>query len=68
MPVGLTRGLAWIDQERQAKRVLLLDKSRIPRFYKMTLEERVEAVRSRGIVSDDDYQALSTGDAPWLRP
>ncbi len=28
----------------------------------MTLEERVEAVRSRGIVSEADYQALTTGD------
>lgn len=39
-----------------------LDKSRIPRFYKMTLEQRVEAVRARGIVGESDYRALATGD------
>ena len=37
------------------------DTSRIPNFYKLSVDERVEAVRQRGLLSDDDFQALSSG-------
>ncbi|NNF17652.1 MAG: hydroxymethylglutaryl-CoA reductase, degradative [Gammaproteobacteria bacterium] len=39
-----------------------MDKSRIPRFYKMSVDERVEAVRTRGIVNADDHRALASGE------
>ncbi|MEM7083285.1 MAG: hydroxymethylglutaryl-CoA reductase, degradative [Pseudomonadota bacterium] len=39
-----------------------MDKSRIPRFYKMSMKERVEAVRDRGIIDESDYRALSSGE------
>lgn len=39
-----------------------MDKSRIPRFYKMSVDERVEAVRKRGILNADDYRALANGE------
>src|SRR5690625_5984739 len=35
--------------------------SRIPRFYKMTVPERVRTVRDRGLLSCDDYRSLKSG-------
>lgn len=35
--------------------------SRIPRFYKMTVPERVRTVRDRGLLSPDDYRILKSG-------
>jgi hydroxymethylglutaryl-CoA reductase len=37
------------------------DKSRIPEFYKLSVNERVETVRQRGLLNEDDFQALSSG-------
>ena len=39
-----------------------MDRSRIPHFYKMSVDERVRAVRERGLVDDNDFKALSSGD------
>ena len=39
-----------------------MDRSRIPHFYKMSVDERVQAVHERGLLSDSDYQALVTGE------
>jgi len=39
-----------------------VDRSRIPHFYKMSVDERVQAVHERGLLSDSDYQALVSGD------
>ncbi|MEE9136913.1 MAG: hydroxymethylglutaryl-CoA reductase, degradative [Gammaproteobacteria bacterium] len=39
-----------------------MDRSRIPHFYKMSIDERVRAVRERGLLTDSDYQSLVTGD------
>jgi len=39
-----------------------VDRSRIPLFYKMSIDERVEAVRERGLLSESDYQALISGE------
>ena len=36
--------------------------SRIPRFYKMSVPERVRAVRDLGVLNRDDYRSLSSGD------
>ena len=38
-----------------------MKKSRIPKFYKMTVDERVDAVKQRGLLNEEDYQALSSG-------
>ena len=38
-----------------------MDRSRIPHFYKMSVDERVRAVKERGLVSDNDYQSLMSG-------
>ena len=38
-----------------------MDRSRIPNFYKMSIDERVRAVRERGLLTDSDYQSLVTG-------
>jgi hydroxymethylglutaryl-CoA reductase len=38
-----------------------MERSRIPRFYKMTVPERVRTVRDRGLVSPDDYKDLQSG-------
>ncbi len=35
--------------------------SRIPRFYQLTVEERLRELRDRGILSGDNYDSLSTG-------
>ncbi|MFT4592216.1 MAG: hydroxymethylglutaryl-CoA reductase, partial [Gammaproteobacteria bacterium] len=39
-----------------------MDRSRIPDFYKMSIDERVRAVREKGLVSEEDFIALSSGD------
>lgn len=39
-----------------------MDRSRIPDFYKMSVDERVQAVRERGLLSDTDYQTLLSGE------
>ncbi len=36
--------------------------SRIPHFYKMSVAERVRAVRDLGVLSREDYRALTSGD------
>ncbi len=35
--------------------------SRIPRFYKMSVQERVRAVHQHGLLSHDDYSSLVSG-------
>ena len=37
------------------------DKSRIPNFYKLTVPERVAAVKSKGWLCDQDFAALNEG-------
>src|SRR5690606_39169834 len=37
------------------------DRSRIPEFYKLSIEERVRAVHERGLLNVSDFRALSTG-------
>ncbi|MDP7094219.1 MAG: hydroxymethylglutaryl-CoA reductase, partial [Gammaproteobacteria bacterium] len=39
-----------------------MDRSRIPHFYKMSVDERVRAVRERGLLNDSDYQSLVSGE------
>lgn len=39
-----------------------MERSRIPRFYKLSLNERVRAVRERGLLTDEDYRQLATGE------
>lgn len=39
-----------------------MERSRIPSFYKMTLEERVRAVRDRGLLSEEDCRLLASGE------
>jgi hydroxymethylglutaryl-CoA reductase len=38
-----------------------MERSRIPHFYKMTVNERVRTVRDRGLVCLEDYQTLQSG-------
>ncbi len=38
-----------------------MERSRIPRFYKMTVPERVRTVRDRGLLSPEDYRELQSG-------
>lgn len=38
-----------------------MDRSRIPNFYKLSVPERVSVMRDRGLLSDEDYVALSSG-------
>ncbi len=40
-----------------------MTRSRIPHFYKMSVSERVRAVRDRGLLSDTDFDLLSAGQA-----
>ncbi|MEQ1802005.1 MAG: hydroxymethylglutaryl-CoA reductase, degradative [Gammaproteobacteria bacterium] len=40
-----------------------MTRSRIPHFYKMSVAERVRAVRDRGLLSDTDFDMLSAGQA-----
>ena len=37
------------------------ERSRIPRFYKLSVEERVQAVHERGLIGSSDFRALRTG-------
>jgi len=37
--------------------------SRIPHFYKMSIDERVRAVHERGMLSDQDFDSLVSGEA-----
>jgi len=37
--------------------------SRIPHFYKMTVDERVRAVHERGMLTDQDFENLLSGEA-----
>ena len=37
--------------------------SRIPHFYKMSIDERVRAVHERGMLSDRDFDSLVSGEA-----
>ena len=39
-----------------------MERSRIPSFYKMSIEERIRAVRERGLLTDSDYQSLVNGE------
>lgn len=36
--------------------------SRIPHFYKMTIDERVRAVHDRGLLTDRDFESLVSGE------
>ena len=36
--------------------------SRIPSFFKMDVESRIEALRDRGLLADEDLRALASGD------
>lgn len=36
--------------------------SRIPNFFKMSITERIAALRSKGLLSEEDIRSLSTGD------
>ncbi|HEX7046668.1 MAG TPA: hydroxymethylglutaryl-CoA reductase, degradative [Gammaproteobacteria bacterium] len=38
-----------------------MDRSRIPSFYKLSVPERVRIMRERGLLSNEDYLALSSG-------
>ena len=38
-----------------------MDQSRLPGFYKLSVPERVNLVRERGLLSREDFQVLSTG-------
>ncbi len=38
-------------------------RSRIPRFYKMSIDERVRAVHERGLLTDSDFESLISGEA-----
>jgi hydroxymethylglutaryl-CoA reductase len=38
-------------------------RSRIPHFYKMTIDERVRAVHERGLLTDSDFENLISGEA-----
>lgn len=40
-----------------------MNRSRIPRFYRMTVAERVRAVHERGLLNDQDFDRLSSGKA-----
>lgn len=35
--------------------------SRIPRFYQLSVEERLRELRDRGVLNERDYESLSTG-------
>ena len=37
------------------------DRSRIPEFYRLSVEERVRAVHERGLLTASDFRALATG-------
>ena len=37
------------------------DHSRIPEFYRLSVEERVRVVHERGLLTGSDFRALATG-------
>jgi hydroxymethylglutaryl-CoA reductase len=39
-----------------------MDRSRIPEFYKLSVADRVRLMRERGWLTEDDYQALVSGE------
>ncbi|MFK8016689.1 MAG: hydroxymethylglutaryl-CoA reductase, degradative [Gammaproteobacteria bacterium] len=38
-----------------------MSRSRFPKFYAMSVEERVSAIRERGLINEDDFHALTRG-------
>lgn len=40
-----------------------MDRSRIPSFYKLSVAERVRVMRERGLLTREDYEALSNGSS-----
>jgi len=38
--------------------VKIIDKSRFPNFYELSIEDRVQAVFDRGLISKEDYDSL----------
>ncbi|MHB1766077.1 MAG: hydroxymethylglutaryl-CoA reductase, degradative [Gammaproteobacteria bacterium] len=38
-----------------------MNRARIPNFYKLSVSERVRLIHERGLLSEDDYQALAAG-------
>ena len=55
------RGVALPALSTPVLQVPGVTRSRIPHFYKMSVAERVRAVRDRGLLSDDDFDRLSSG-------
>ena len=58
------------DRSITEKRDIQLDKSRIPKFYKQSVENRLKVLNEKGIINTEDYltladqhQILSDGDA-----
>ncbi len=39
-----------------------MEQSRIPSFYRLSLQDRVRAVHERGLLSKEDYRLLSSGE------
>jgi len=37
--------------------------SRIPRFYKMSIDERIRAAHDQGLLTDGDFDRLVSGEA-----
>ena len=64
---------AFVAREQRKVKAYTLDRlvfmeskvarSRIPRFYKMSIDERVRAVHERGVLTDNDFESLVSGDA-----
>ena len=47
------------DQLNTGKDVV--ERARIPNFYKLSIAERIEALHQRGLLSDEDFEALQEG-------
>jgi hydroxymethylglutaryl-CoA reductase len=41
---------------------MIMDRSRIPKFYKATVPERLDILREKGILNNDDYLKFLNGD------
>ena len=39
-----------------------MDISRLPRFYKLSVDQRVRVMRERGLLTKEDFLSLSNGD------
>ena len=39
-----------------------MEQSRIPQFYKLSLQQRVRAVHERGLLDEQDFRLLSSGE------